>query len=58
VKGEPKKELRLDLATGDPLAGEVMPVGLKKKLQKAQAFIAENQTLLWAKWSEAHPEPS
>src|SRR5438874_1596465 len=45
-KGDPKKEIRLSLATGEPLAGEAIPVGVKKKLARAGDFILENQDLL------------
>ena len=53
-KGDPKKEIRLSLATGEPLAGEAIPVGVKKKLARAGDFILENQDLLMSRWREYH----
>lgn len=50
--GEPKNEVRLSLQTGDPLAGESVPVGTKKKLGKAKALIGQNRDLLMDWWSD------
>jgi hypothetical protein len=50
--GEPRQEVRLSLETGDPLDGESVPVGQKKKLRKAKALIGEHHDLLMDWWRE------
>lgn len=53
-KGDPKKQIRLSLESGEPLDGETIPKGLRRKLDRAGSFIVENQALLMNHWEQAH----
>ena len=53
-KGNPKKQIRLSLASGEPLDGETIPKGARRKLERAGSFILENQALLMDHWLQAH----
>jgi hypothetical protein len=55
LKGDQRAQVRLSLATGEPLDGEALPTGSKKRLAKASQFVVANQPLLMSKWTEAHP---
>jgi len=53
-KGDPKREVRLDLRSGQPLDGESIPRGARRQLDQATQFIRDHQDLLRSTWGAAH----
>lgn len=52
-KGDPRRQIRLDISTGQPLEGETVAPAVRKKLGKATHFIQSNHDLLMSHWNEA-----
>lgn len=52
--GDRRRQIRLSLVSGEPLDGERIPPGVRKKLERASSFIMENQAMLIDRWQQAH----
>lgn len=52
VRGQPRLHLRLDLHTGDLLAGQNAPPGLGTQLRVAREYLIGHQEQLLARWDE------